>query len=203
MTKPYAQSCDENREPILGVLRNLFRDRRAVLEIGSGTGQHAVYFAAQLPHLIWHTSDVAENHVGIKAWLDEAHLPNVEPPLALDVTQPRWPTPGVDAVFSANTVHIMSWPAVEACFAGVGRLLPSGGLFALYGPFNYDGRYTSESNARFDAWLKSRDPRSGIRDVRDLDALAGAARLEPLHDVEMPVNNRILCWRKSQCTVSH
>ncbi|MCK9532337.1 MAG: class I SAM-dependent methyltransferase [Gammaproteobacteria bacterium] len=194
--KPYAESCDQNREPILAVLRGLFADRKAVLEIGSGTGQHAVYFGAQLPFLQWYTSDRSENHAGIRLWLAEAGLANVHPPLALDVTQTDWPAPAVDAVFSANTTHIMDWPAVESLFAGLGQLLPGGGLFALYGPFNYDGRYTSESNARFDAWLKQRDPRSGIRDVADLNALADAAGLALRDDFAMPQNNRLLCWER-------
>ncbi len=194
--KPYAESCDQNREPILAVLRDLFADRKAVLEIGSGTGQHAVYFGAQLPFLQWYTSDRMENHAGIRLWLTEAGLANVHPPLALDVTQADWPAPAVDAVFSANTTHIMDWPEVESLFAGLGRLLPGGGLFALYGPFNYDGRYTSESNARFDAWLKQRDPCSGIRDVTDLNALADAAGLALRDDFAMPQNNRLLCWER-------
>jgi cyclopropane fatty-acyl-phospholipid synthase-like methyltransferase len=194
--KPYAESCDQNREPILAVLRGLFADRKAVLEIGSGTGQHAIYFGAQLPFLQWYTSDRTENHAGIRLWLAEAGLANVHPPLALDVTQTDWPAPAVDAVFSANTTHIMDWPAVESLFAGLGRLLPGGGLLALYGPFNYDGRYTSESNARFDAWLKLRDPRSGIRDVTDLTTLAAAAGLALRDDFAMPQNNRLLCWER-------
>jgi cyclopropane fatty-acyl-phospholipid synthase-like methyltransferase len=194
--KPYAESCDQNREPILAVLRPLLATRRAVLEIGSGTGQHAVYFGAEMPYLRWHTSDREENHAGILLWLAEAGLANVEPPLSLDVSMHPWPRVDVDSVFSANTTHIMDWDAVQALFAGVGRLLPEGGLFAVYGPFNYDGRYTSESNARFDVWLKQRDPRSGIRDVADLNRLAVDAGMHLQHDFAMPANNRILCWVK-------
>lgn len=195
VNKPYAESCDQNKAAILAVLADLFADRTAVLEIGSGTGQHAIHFAERMPHLVWHTSDREENHAGIRQWLEESGLPNVRPPLALDVTQTEWPRLQVDAVFSANTVHIMHWDEVEALFAGIGRLLPKGGLFALYGPFNYDGRYTSESNARFDAWLKGRDPRSGIRDVADLARVAECAGMEVVQDFEMPANNRIVCWR--------
>lgn len=196
MLKPFSESCEQNKAPILAVIAPLFRDCRSVLEIGSGTGQHAVHFAAHLPHLLWHTSDMAENHPGINLWLAEAALPNTRPPLALDVLRDPWPELVVDAVFSANTTHIMGWLAVEALFAGVGKLLPQNGLFVLYGPFNYAGQYTSESNARFDQWLKMRDPYSGIRDVDDLKRLAAAAGMTLLHDVEMPVNNRILVWRK-------
>lgn len=196
MTKPFSEACEQNKAPILAVIAPLFRDCRNVLEIGSGTGQHAVHFAANLPHLLWHTSDVAENHPGIHWWLEEATLPNTRPPLRLDVLRDPWPDLAVDAIFSANTTHIMGWLEVEALFAGVGKLLPQDGLFVLYGPFNYGGQYTSASNARFDQWLKARDPYSGIRDVDDLNRLASAARMGLIHDVEMPVNNRTLVWRK-------
>lgn len=194
--KPFSEACEENKTPILDVIRPLFQTCREVLEIGSGTGQHAVHFAANLPHLTWHTSDVAVYHSGIQMWLDEARLPNTRPPLCLDVMCDPWPTLKVDAVYSANTTHIMGWPEVEALFAGVGQLLPEGGLFVLYGPFNYGGQYTSASNARFDHWLKQRDPQSGIRDFDDLNRLAGQAGMGFLQDVEMPVNNRILVWRR-------
>ena len=194
--KPYAEACDQNRDPILAVIEPLFAASRAVLEIGSGTGQHAVYFARRMPHLIWHTSDLLQYHPGILQWLEEAGLPNTRPPLVLDVTQATWPELSVDAVFSANTAHIMGWPAVRALFRGVGRMLPAGGLFVLYGPFNYDGSYTSESNARFDQWLKDRDPASGIRDFEALDRLADAAGMALEEDYQMPVNNRTLVWRR-------
>jgi cyclopropane fatty-acyl-phospholipid synthase-like methyltransferase len=168
-----------------------------VLEVGSGTGQHAVYFARKMPHLSWYTSDRQEYHDGIRQWLREAALPNTPDPLLLDVSQPRWPPLPVDALFSANTTHIMHWQEVEALFDGIGRMLPAGGLFVLYGPFNYRGAYTSDSNARFDAWLKERDPESGIRDFEALNGLAGQAGMTLQQDYEMPANNRILCWRKS------
>ncbi len=196
VAKPYSEACDQNREPILAVIAPLFADRAAVLEIGSGTGQHAVFFAARLPQLRWHASDLAEHHPGIRLWLEEAGLANLSGPIALDVLDADWQVPEVDAVFSANTAHIMSAGAVAAMFAGVGRTLPAGGLFVLYGPFNYDRSYTSESNARFDAWLKARDPASGIRDFEDLDALAAANGMRLLRDFGMPANNRTLCWRR-------
>ena len=176
--KPFSESCEENKEPILAVLEPLLRDCAAVLEVGSGTGQHAVHFAAALPQLVWHTSDVAVHHPGIQRWLDEAGLPNTRAPLALDVVRDAWPELAVDAVYSANTVHIMGWTEVEAFFAGVGTLLSAGGFLVLYGPFNYDGQYSSESNARFDQWLKLRDPRSGIRDFADLKQLAEQAGMQ-------------------------
>lgn len=195
--KPYAESCDENREPILRVIHPLLQDCGSVLEIGSGTGQHAVYFAEKMPHLVWYTSDCSEYHAGIRLWLDEAALDNLRAPIALDVARSEWPDRSFDAVFSANTAHIMHWPDVEAMFSGVGSVLKSGGRFLLYGPFNYNQRYTSESNAGFDAWLKSRDPGSGLRDFEALDALARDAGMRLKQDYEMPVNNRILYWVKS------
>ena len=194
--KPYSPACDENRQPILDVIRQVFSRPGVVLEVGSGTGQHAAWLPRFLPHLTWQPSDVAENLPGIRAWLDEAALSNVLPPLGLDVMQTPWPVMACDYVFSANTVHIMSWPMVEAFFAGVGRVLVPGGSFCLYGPFMYDGHHTAESNAEFDVWLKARDPESGVRDAADLDRLAYASGMERIDDFEMPVNNRILHWRR-------
>ena len=195
--KPFSESCVQNREPILAVLRALFADRSHVLEVGSGTGQHAVYFGAELTHLRWQTADVPQHHAGIRLWLAEAGLANVLPPLALDVNQTGWRSGRYDAVFSANTLHIMSWPEVEKFFAGVGEILESGGILAVYGPFNYNGAFTSESNARFDAWLKARDPASGVRDFEAVDALARAQGLHLQQDIAMPANNRMLVWRKT------
>ena len=198
MDKPFAQSCVENCEPIFAVLAPRLRNCHSLLEIGSGTGQHAVYFAARLAQLRWHTSDLVENHAGIRAWLDEARLPNVEPPIALDVMADAWPEQRFDAAFSANTAHIMSELAVEAMLRGVARVLRPQGSFLLYGPFNYDGRYTAPSNARFDAWLRQRNPTMGIRDVAWLDGIADAAGLVRVEDIEMPVNNRTLVWRRER-----
>lgn len=199
MDKPYAPACDRNRDPILDVLRTRFADRRDVLEIGSGTGQHAVHFAAAMPWLTWHCSDVTDNLPGIRMWLDEAALPNTPPPRALDVDG-SWPETTFDAVFSANTLHIVGWPQVEAFFAGVGRVLEEHGMLVVYGPFNYEGDYTSDSNRAFDAWLKARDPRSGIRDVETVHALAGGIGLRPVDDVAMPANNRCLVWKRIGAT---
>ena len=194
--KPYAESCDQNRLPILEVLERELAGRRRLLEIGSGTGQHAVFFGARFPELLWQTSDVAAAHAGIHAWLDEAGLDNVLAPLALDVCADDWPRQGYDAVFSANTVHIMAWPQVECLFAGVSEVLEAGGVFCLYGPFNYGGRYTSDSNAQFDRWLKARDPLSGIRDFEALCALAESAGMVLREDYDMPANNRTLVWTR-------
>ena len=192
--KPFAESCEQNRLPILAVLREEFAAAQRVLEIGSGTGQHAVFFARELPHLQWQTSDVAANHPGILAWLADEQLPNAPPPLTLDVARDTWPEGEFDAVFSANTVHIMGWSEVEQMFAGIGRVLTSGGRFCLYGPFNYGGQYSAESNARFDAWLKQRDPKSGVRNLEDLQALAAAHGLTLIRDHAMPSDNRTLVW---------
>lgn len=196
--KPYSESCDQNREPILAVLRAAFADRCHVLEIGSGTGQHAVYFGAELPYLRWQTADVRAHHSGIAAWLVEAALPNVLPPLELDVNTQDWHDGRYDAVFSANTLHIMSQAEVEKCFAGIGQVLEPGGILAIYGPFNYRGQFTSDSNARFDQWLKSRNPASGIRDFETVDALARQQNLRLIDDHAMPANNRTLVWTKQK-----
>ncbi|MEW5771147.1 MAG: DUF938 domain-containing protein [Pseudomonadota bacterium] len=191
--KPNAPSCERNRDPILEVLREHFMDRREVLEIGSGTGQHAVFFAAALPHLLWQASDRAENLPGIGLWLDEAALPNTPPPLELDVSG-SWPARRFDAVFSANTLHIMAWEEVERLFAGLDAVLAEGAILAIYGPFNYGGRFTSESNAKFELWLKERGAHQGIRDFEAVDALARGIGLRLVEDREMPANNRCLVW---------
>jgi cyclopropane fatty-acyl-phospholipid synthase-like methyltransferase len=195
--KPFAPACERNREPILAVLREQFADRRRVLEIGSGTGQHAVHFAAAMPWLEWQCSDRAESLPGIRAWLDEAGLANTPAPLELDVARGRWPATRFDAVFSANTLHIMGWAEVEAFFAGMARVLADSANVVVYGPFNYGGAYTSDSNREFDRWLKARDPRSGIRDFEAVDALAREIGLQRVDDVAMPANNRCLAWRRA------
>jgi len=192
--KPYAESCEKNKEPVLGVLKEIFANSTRVLEISSGTGQHAVYFGRELPHLIWQPSELAQNLPGIRAWLDEAQLPNVLPPLAIDVNDARWPVTAVDAIFNANTVHIISWAEVERMFAHIARAIAPGGCVCFYGPYNYDGKFTSESNARFDAWLKARDPNSGVRDFEAVNRLAASHGLQLLRDIEMPSNNRMLVW---------
>jgi cyclopropane fatty-acyl-phospholipid synthase-like methyltransferase len=193
--KSYSQACERNRAPILAVLREHFADRRRVLEIGSGTGQHAVHFAAAMPWLSWQCSDRAEYLPGIRLWLDEAALPNAPAPLELDVGG-AWPRGRFDAAFSANTLHIMGWPEVTRFFSGLDRALEADGVLAVYGPFNYRGDYTSDSNREFDAWLKARDARSGIRDFEEVDALARGIGLSLLDDIAMPANNRTLVWRR-------
>jgi cyclopropane fatty-acyl-phospholipid synthase-like methyltransferase len=196
MEKPFSQACENNKEPILDVLRRVFSHTRQVLEIGSGTGQHAVYFAPRLPHLEWYTSDLAENLAGIRLWIEEQPCENLFPPTALDVSASDWPIVDFDAVFSANTAHIMHWPDVEAMFRGVAFYLPFRGRFALYGPISYHGMHTSESNVRFDQSLRARDSKMGIRDLDALEALAEAGGMVLLEDNEMPANNRTLVWEK-------
>jgi SAM-dependent methyltransferase len=195
--KQCSDACERNRAPILAVLKRVFADRRHVLEIGSGTGQHAAYFAPELAHLAWQPSDVAENLPSIRAWREEAHSPRLLEPIELDVDRP-FPRVPADAVFSANTCHIVSWPQVEKMFAGVAALLPEGGVLAVYGPFHYGGKPTSPSNAEFDAWLRRRDPASGVRafeEIRDLAARHGLALEE---DNAMPANNRLLVFRRKE-----
>lgn len=196
MEKPYSPASEQNRAPILEVLRTHFADRNKALEIGSGTGQHAVWFASQLPHLVWQTSDRAENLAGIRMWLDEAGLPNVLPPLILDVMGGQWPDMRFDAVFSANTVHIMAWAEVEAMFAGLKGVMTEDAKLAIYGPFHYGSRATSESNARFDASLRMQAAHMGVRDFEAVDRLAQGVGLRLVEDVAMPVNNRCLIWKR-------
>lgn len=194
--KPFAPSCERNRDPILEVLREQLTDRYQVLEIGSGTGQHAVYFAAALPHLFWQCSDRAENLPGIRAWLADAHLPNTPEPLQLDVAADAWPRARFDAVFCANSVHIMGWPEVERLFAGLAGVLADDARLILYGPFKYGGQHTSESNAQFNDWLLARGAHMGVRDFEAIDALARGIGLRLIEDHAMPANNRCLVWQR-------
>ena len=186
---------------ILAVLQPLFSSAECssifVLEVGSGTGQHAIHFAQALPHLQWQPADRSDNIAGITAWREWAALDNVLPPLLLDVNQP-WPLPSAQNIFSANTLHIMSWNEVQKFFTGVGAVLAPGGILCVYGPFNYGGQFTSDSNAQFEQWLKARDSLSGIRDFEAVNSLAQAQGLSLLADNPMPANNRCLVWKKEQ-----
>lgn len=203
--KPYSEACERNRDPVLVQLRTRFADVQSVLEIGSGTGQHAVHFAAALPWLTWQCSDRAEHLPGICTWLEDAQLPNTPAPIELDVALHPWPAfpRKFDAVFSANTLHIMGWTEVEAFFAGIAAVLADNGVLTIYGPFNYGGAYTSESNRQFDTWLATRDARSAIRDFEAVDALAVAAGLRVVDDAEMPANNRCITWRRCEADHRH
>ena len=201
--KPFAESCQRNRDPILAALQPRLQQARHVLEIGSGTGQHAVHFAAAMPHLVWQCSDHADHLPGMRLWLEEAALANTPAPFALQadpqaglVPMPTVPEGGFDAVFTANTLHIMGWEHVQGLFSALPSVLRDGGRFFSYGPFNRDGRFTSDSNRDFDAWLKARDGRSGIRDLDELQALAACHGLSLVEDLPMPANNALLVWQR-------
>ncbi len=195
-SKPYSESCDMNQEVISKVLEKYLLKSGVILEIGSGTGQHAVYFANKFPNYTWQPADVAENIPGMKLWFDEAQLSNIKEPEILNVDDYHGSTDSFDFVYSANTVHIMSWSQVEKLFKILQTVLKPAAIFILYGPFSYNFKQTSESNQRFDLWLKGRDPLSGVRDFSDLNKLASDSSLVFQTDIEMPVNNRILVWKK-------
>lgn len=193
-------ASERNKRPILEVLREEFRDARHILEIGSGTGQHAVFMTSELPHLTWQTSDLPENHDVIRARLDHGYHARIKAPLALDVETFELPDDrlaAIDGVFSANTAHIMGPRGVQRMFALVGEILPPGGRFCLYGPFNFDGEFTSDSNARFDASLRRRKSTMGIRDVADLDRFAEDAGMVRVRVYAMPAMNYLVVWQKS------
>ena len=192
---PFSEACERNKDPILRVLGEVFDDRKRVIEIGAGTGQHAVHFARHLPRLIWQPTDRGEYLEGLAARIAAEGPPNLLAPLELDVLGQPWPAVTADAVFSANTLHIMSWRAVEAMFAGLPRVLAANGVLAIYGPFKYGGQFTTASNAAFDAMLRERDPESGVRDFEAVNALAAAAGLELQADHAMPANNQLVVWR--------
>ena len=192
--RPFSQACENNKDPILDILRDVFAHTNYVLEIGSGTGQHAAYFSQQLAPLIWQPADLPEHIPGISSWVEWAEQENLLTPLTLDVNQ-AWPITATAAVYSANTLHIMSWQSVQQFFAGIKQHLTEQGLLCVYGPFNYQGAYTSDSNAQFDQWLKARNPVSAIRDFEAVDQLAKNAGLTLLADHSMPANNRLLVWQ--------
>lgn len=192
---PLSEACERNKDPVLGILRGAFASSRRVLEIGSGTGQHAVYFARHLPKLRWQPSDTGDSIGALRARIEQEGTANIAPPVLLDVRSHPWPVTDIDSIFSANTLHIMSWEAVREFFRGVGALLATGGVLCVYGPFRYAGRYTSESNAAFDRYLQERDAASGIRDFEAVNELAQQESLELVGDHDMPAHNRTLVWR--------
>lgn len=194
--KPFAESAERNGAPILEVLADEFASSRRILEIGSGTGQHAVRFAAAMPHLIWQTSDLPENHPGITAWVEGARLENLLLPLDFDVRAADLPSAMYDGVYSANTAHIMSFAAVTRLFRLIGEGLTDGGLFCLYGPFRQSGEFNTVSNAQFDQALRSRNPEMGIRDLDELDELATTNGMQRRRLYAMPANNHIAVWRR-------
>ena len=194
--RPFTEYAARNTAPILEVLRRELADAHEVLEIGSGTGQHAVAMATALPHLCWQTSDLAENHAAVNAWIDSVDAKNVRRPLDLDVRCASLPEATQDAVFSANTAHIMSIDTVQAMFLLVGRVLRIGGRFCLYGPFRQDGMFNATSNAEFHVSLRARDPDMGIRHLEALDEFARDAGLVRCRTYSMPANNHLVVWHK-------
>jgi SAM-dependent methyltransferase len=196
MDRNVSEAAERNKEPILRILRTAFADSQRVLEIGSGTGQHATYFAAALPKLRWQPSDLGEHLSELARCIEQAALPNLSPLIELDVRQRPWPVDSCDAVYTANTLHIMSWSAVRDFFAGLEPVLQRPGVLCIYGPFRYGGDYTTDSNAAFDAYLRARDPLSGIRDFEAIEELAAAAGLTLAADHAMPANNQLLVWHK-------
>lgn len=194
--KPFSDYAERNSGPILDILVKEFTSISRVLEIGSGTGQHAVRFAAALPHLQWQTSDLVENHAGIRAWVNDSGLSNLQLPLALDVRTADIAATSFDAVYSANTSHIMGMPAVERMFDRVGAALTERGLFCLYGPFRQGGEFNTQSNADFHENLRARDPEMGIRHIEVLDELGSRNKLHRLRMYAMPANNHLVVWQK-------
>lgn len=199
MDLAFSQACENNKKPIFTVIEPFLKGASMILEIGSGTAQHAVYFASKLNDTFWQTSDQLQYHNGIEQRLEHSQVENIGQPLVLDVTQPLWPVERCQGVFSANTCHIMSWPMVEKMFQGVGKILDADTYFCLYGPFNFGGHYSSPSNASFDGMLRNRDPKSGLRHFEDLQTLATKHHLRFVHKFELPANNCILVWQK--CTI--
>ncbi len=195
--KPFSQACENNKDPILRELREVFAQVNHVLELASGTGQHACYFAEGLPQVMWQPTDLAENIGGAKLWTGDYSGNNLAVPLALDVRNSNWPVVIQDAIFTANSLHIMAWSAVELLFAHLANCSPVGNVLVIYGPFNYNGDYTSESNARFDQWLAQQHPDSAIRDFEAVAAVAADAGYVLHADRGMPANNRLLVWKKA------
>lgn len=204
---PFSQACENNKDPILNVLQQELQNYHHVFEVGSGTGQHSVYFAPRLSHLQWQTSDVIDNHEVIQGWHDQHPASNLHALLAFDLTKDRIPkSPNsidsqtgnypYDAVFTANTLHIIPWPLVEKLFELVGNVLPLNGKFIIYGPFKESEQYSSDSNRQFDKQLRERDPNSGIRNKEDIVALAKQYQLILDKQYQMPANNEILVLKK-------
>jgi SAM-dependent methyltransferase len=192
---PHSDACERNKGPILEILREVFAGCTSVLEIGSGTGQHAVHFATEMPWLVWQPSEREDAMPGLRKRIVHEGPKNLRAPVELDVTRPPWDVRRMDGVFSANTLHIMSWPEVEALFANLPAILKPGAVLVIYGPFRYAGEYTSESNASFDEMLRARDPNSGIRDFEAVDALARGIGFVLQADHRMPANNQTLVWK--------
>ncbi|EED32032.1 methylase [gamma proteobacterium NOR5-3] len=196
MDLPFSQAAQNNCQPILQELHRLLADAGSVLEIGAGTGQHACAFAAAMPHLQWQPSEHPGSLDTLRPRCELAALDNLLSPIAVDICQGPWPSPWPDAVYTANTLHIVSRELVQTLFSVCAAQGALGSQLIVYGPFNYEGQYTSQSNANFDLWLKDRDPGSGIRDFEWVDSLATDAGYALQQDIAMPANNRLVVWRK-------
>lgn len=196
LQKPFSQACENNKQAILEVLNRYWDSPGKVLEIGSGTGQHAVFFAQNLPHISWQTSDLVDNHPGILAWMHDYQGENLRPPFELSVAKDDWQLSDFSGVFTANTAHIMSWDEVKCMIKGVATSLNEGGFWVIYGPFNYAGQFTSDSNERFNEWLQAQAPHRAIRDFEALCERAKAVGMSLLEDYSMPANNRCLVFQK-------
>jgi cyclopropane fatty-acyl-phospholipid synthase-like methyltransferase len=193
---PFSQPSENNKQVILDILKRHLATADSLLEIGGGSGQHAVFFAEQFPRLRWQSSDIPSNVDSLNLRIAAAQLPNLPAAFALDVNDAPWNCCQCKAIYTANSLHIMSADSVENFFDGVAGQLQEGGRLMVYGPFRYDGAFTTESNARFDLWLKGRDPLSGIRDFEWVNSLASNAGLQLLEDNAMPANNQFLIWKK-------
>jgi len=193
----FSQAAENNKIHICDRLCDVLKPCRHLLEIGSGTGQHATYMAPRLPQLVWQTSELAENLENVLARLEAEGAENIRTPIKLDVSAHPWGLSACDVIYSANTVHIMSWAHVEHLFRGVGEILENNGFLCLYGPYKYNGEFTTPSNQRFDQWLKDQDPVSGIRDFEAVDELAQDHGLVLREDFAMPANNQLLVWQRS------
>ena len=195
--RQHAPATARNREPILQILRQVLPEHGTLLEIASGTGEHAVYFAAHFPHLTWLPSDVEETALGsIRAWIAETGVANVREPVRLDATSASWPVPPLQAIFNANMIHIAPPQAQSGLLAGAGRHLEAGGRLVLYGPFRIGGVHTAPSNAAFDADLRARDPRFGVRDLEAVIEEAGSHGLDLEQRLAMPANNQTVVFRR-------
>ena len=202
--KIHSPACERNREPILSELKRILQSTSGtLLEIGSGTGQHAAYFAPSFPGINWQPSDLYENLDNIELWRKESglsnisNISNIKPAIELNIARTPWSISNIQTIFTANTLHIISWPLVEDFFTGVSQTLDKSGFCIVYGPFNYESKFTSTSNEQFDAWLKARDPESGIRDFKAVNNLATCHGLSFIEDIPMPANNRLLVWQKN------
>jgi len=197
----FSESCERNKQPILEKLQQWFVAIDSVLEIGSGSGQHGVYFSQHLSHLRWQPSDTGEYISGLEYNLKQIAssakpVANINPPVPLDVLDSEWPISTTAALFTANSLHIMGENEVEHFFRGAGKVVKPGGVLVVYGPFRYQNQFTSPSNEQFDGWLKHRDPRSGVRDFEWVCVLADAEGFDLVEDISMPANNQLLCWRR-------